>query len=201
MVIFGIGRIHRTRLLATLSGLKLEAEITSLHSSLTVRKKSEPASLESSVTGQVGRTMIVLLEGVAPNQQTVVRVTVGKSQAIYSSVSKRTNEKNSGLLTVGAVSIDIPQHPVALHGMVTRGSKQLSSTLQELRVTRASSRLSKMLNEEENTAPQTSPNKQTKNTATVFNAPPSTGGPATAKGLLQPLVMEFSIILQASMHF
>lgn len=74
--------------------------------------------------------MIVLLEGVAPSQQTVVKVTVGKSQALYSSITRRQKDKNSGLLTVGAVNIDIPQHPVALHGMMTRGSKQLSSTLQ-----------------------------------------------------------------------
>lgn len=130
LIIFGVARIHRTRLLATLSGLKLEAEITSLHSSLTCRKKSRPASLECSMTGQIGRTMIVLLEGVAPSQQTVVKVTVGKSQALYSSITRRQKDKNSGLLTVGAVNIDIPQHPVALHGMMTRGSKQLSSTLQ-----------------------------------------------------------------------
>jgi len=64
------------------------------------------------------------------SRRTVVKVTVGKSQALYSSVSRRTKDKNSGLLTVGAVNIDIPQHPVALHGMMTRGSKQLSSTLQ-----------------------------------------------------------------------
>lgn len=69
LVVFGVARIHRTRLLATLSGLKLEAEITSLHSSVTCRKKSRPASFECSITGQVGRTMIVLLEGVAPSQQ------------------------------------------------------------------------------------------------------------------------------------
>jgi hypothetical protein len=69
LVVFGVARIHRTRLLATLSGLKLEAEITNLHCSLTCRKKSRPASLECSLTGHIGRTMIVLLEGVAPNQQ------------------------------------------------------------------------------------------------------------------------------------
>ena len=69
LIVFGVARIHRTRLLATLSGLKLEAEITNLHSSLTCRKKSRPASLECSLTGHIGRTMIVLLEGVAPNQQ------------------------------------------------------------------------------------------------------------------------------------
>jgi hypothetical protein len=72
LVVFGVARIHRTRLLATLSGLKLEAEITNLHSSLTCRKKSRPASLECSLTGHIGRTMIVLLEGVAPNQQLVL---------------------------------------------------------------------------------------------------------------------------------
>lgn len=55
---------------------------------------------------------------------------MGKSQALYSSISRRSKDKNSALLTIGAVVIEIPQHPVALHGMVTRSSKQLSSTLQ-----------------------------------------------------------------------
>ncbi|KAK9751645.1 hypothetical protein QE152_g4782 [Popillia japonica] len=194
LVVFGVARIHRTRLLATLSGLKLEAEITSLHSSLTCRKKSTPISLECSLTGQVGRTMIVLLEGVAPNQQTVVKVTVGKSQALYSSVSRKSKDKNSGLLTVGAVNIDIPQHPVALHGMVTRGSKQLSSTLQELRVTRTSSRLSRLQPEEE--LPQSYSPSHTDHK--LPRVPPSViRNNIGEKGLLHPLVMQFSVILQS----
>lgn len=61
-----------------------------------------------------------------------MKVIVGKSQALYSSVTRRGKDKNSGLLTIGAVAVDIPQHPVVLHGMMTRGSKQLSSTLQVL---------------------------------------------------------------------
>lgn len=69
LIIFAVARIHRTKLLATLSGLKLEAEITNLHSSVTCRRKMRPSSSEYSATGQVGRTSIVLLEGVAPNQQ------------------------------------------------------------------------------------------------------------------------------------
>ncbi|KAH8323336.1 hypothetical protein KR067_005364 [Drosophila pandora] len=140
LIVFGVAKIHKTRLLATLSGLKLESEITTLNSTATWRKKARPVSLECSLTGQVGRAMIVLLEGVAPSQQTVVKVTVGKSQTLYSSLSKRGKDKNSGLLSIGAVNIDIPQHPVALHGMMTRSSKQLSSTLQELRVKRNSGR-------------------------------------------------------------
>ncbi|XP_057320080.1 bridge-like lipid transfer protein family member 1 isoform X4 [Microplitis mediator] len=190
LIIFGVAKIHRTRLLATLSGLKLEAEITSLHASLTCRKKSKPASLECSLTGQIGRTMIVLLEGVAPNQQTVVKVTVGKSQALYSSVTRRQKDKNSGLLTVGAVNIDIPQHPVALHGMMTRGSKQLSSTLQELRVTRTSSRMSRQQQEEADGVP-----------GSPHNYPPAPSvdieKPQPGPSLLEPIVMQFHIILQS----
>ncbi|KAJ8892449.1 hypothetical protein PR048_005029, partial [Dryococelus australis] len=194
LVLFGVARIHRTRLLATLSGLKLEAEITSLHSSLTCRKKSRPASMECSLTGQVGRTMIVLLEGVAPNQQTVVKVTVGKSQALYSSISRRSKDKNSGFLTIGAVNVDIPQHPVALHGMMTRGSKQLSSTLQELRTSRAPSRMCRgAVPEEVDSGTQHSPRHF------QFSSQTSVGGiarPQAETSLLQPLVMQFSIILQ-----
>lgn len=108
----------------------MEAEISALHSSATWRKKTRPIALEFSHTGQLGRAMIVLLEGTAPNQQTVVKVTVGKSQILYSSVSRRGKDKNNGLLSIGAVNIDIPQHPVALHGVMTRSSKQLSTTLQ-----------------------------------------------------------------------
>ncbi|XP_014476117.1 PREDICTED: uncharacterized protein KIAA1109 isoform X1 [Dinoponera quadriceps] len=192
LIIFGVARIHRTRLLATLSGLKLEAEITSLHASLTCRKKSRPASLECSMTGQIGRTMIVLLEGVAPSQQTVVKVTVGKSQALYSSITRRQKDKNSGLLTVGAVNIDIPQHPVALHGMMTRGSKQLSSTLQELRVTRTSSRMSRGQQQDEvDTAAPGSPHH--------YAPAPSVDveKPQAVSGLLEPIVMQFHIILQS----
>lgn len=98
-----------------------------------------------------------------------------------------------GLLTIGAVNIDIPQHPVALHGMVTRGSKQLSSTLQELRVTRTSSRTSRLPNDEE-VAQQHSPTQ--KATGMQNMSVPTSKSSVGEKGLLQPLVMEFSVILQ-----
>lgn len=193
LVVFGVARIHRTRLLAMLSGLKLEAEITNLHSCVTCRKKMKPESLECSLTGQIGRTMIVLLEGVAPNQQTVVKVTVGKSQALYSSLSKRSRDKNSGLLTVGAINIDIPQHPVVLHGMMTRGSKQLSSTLQELGVTRSSRLTRGTTVDETDTATNYSPNYlQLDEPVKSLDVKPS-----SASSFLEPLVMQFSIILQS----
>lgn len=218
LMIFGVAKIHRTRLLATLSGLKLEAEITSLQSSATWRKKSRPMSMECSVTGHVGRAMIVLLEGLPPNQQTVVKVAFGKSQTLYSSMSRRGKDKNSGLLSVGPINIDIPQHPVALHGMMTRSSKQLSSTLQELRVTRTSSRLSKTneeldsphhnkepLGKEQQSQPlgsqqpaaqqQQQQQHQPSFTSTSSTKPNAGGG--VPSNLLQPLVMQFNVVLQS----
>ncbi|KAF5303327.1 hypothetical protein FQA39_LY10066 [Lamprigera yunnana] len=197
LVMLGVARIHKTKLLATLSGLKLDAEITGLHSSVTCRSKSRPVSLECSITGQVGRTNIKLLEGVAPNQlQTVVKATVGKSQALYSSMSRKNKDKNSALLTVGAVVIEIPQHPVALHGMVTRSSKQLSSTLQELRVTRTSSRLSRGgIQPDEEHIQQYTPSHQAKNIhhrSTSFNRQY-----LGETNLSEPLVVQFSIMLQS----
>ncbi|CAH2228574.1 jg28001 [Pararge aegeria aegeria] len=123
MVVVGVARIHRTRLLASLSGLKLEAEITSLQASLSASR-----ARQWSLSGNLGRTAIVLLEGPAPNHQTVVRVSVGKSQALYTWEGGRLGA--TALASIGSVRVDLPQHPVALHGVMTRSSRQLSSTLQ-----------------------------------------------------------------------
>lgn len=171
----------------------MEAEISALHSSATWRKKTRPIALECSHTGQLGRAMIVLLEGVAPNQQTVVKVTVGKSQTLYSSVTRRGKDKNNGLLSIGAVNIDIPQHPVALHGVMTRSSKQLSTTLQELRVTRNSARLSRQNEEAE--SPTHSNSKE--NGPNIEKSTPYPTKLKSASGLIQPLVMQFNILLQS----
>ncbi|CAD7085829.1 unnamed protein product [Hermetia illucens] len=193
LIVFGVAKIHKTRLLATLSGLKLEAEITTLNSSVTWRKKARPVALECSLTGQVGRTMIVLLEGVAPSQQTVVKITIGKSQTLYSSVTKRGKDKNSGLLSIGPVTIDIPQHPVVLHGMMTRSSKQLSSTLQELRVGRTAARTSRQ--SEEPDSPVNT--RETQENHRQHPARPKVAHPSQQNGLLQPLVMQFNVLLQS----
>lgn len=213
VVVFGVVKIHRTRLLATLSGLKLEAEITSFHSSTTWRKKTKPVALEFSLTGQIGRAMIVLLEGIAPNQQTVVKVTVGKSQTLYSSVTKRGKDKNNGLLTIGAIFIDIPLHPIQLHGMVTRSSKQLSTTLQELRVTRSSARTSKQNEDLESPLhaketkekksvnvqqqQQQQPHKQKHQQKNSKANQKSNQNEVNQSGFLQPLVMQFNAFFQS----
>lgn len=144
---------------------------------------------------------------------------MGKSQTLYSSVSRRGKDKNSGLLSIGPVNIDIPQHPVALHGMMTRSSKQLSTTLQvsarviyknenirdlslidhlqELRVARTSTRLSRQNEEPESpTHSKEHPKEANPNIPKqpTYAMKPK---PATASGLLQPLVMQFNILLQS----
>ena len=79
VVVFGFMKISRARLLAMVSGLRLESEIVSLHTSLTYRRESadrrrivQPTSNpEAAIAfpshgeltdGPLGRAMIVLLE-------------------------------------------------------------------------------------------------------------------------------------------
>lgn len=84
LIVFGIMKISRVRLLAMLSGLRLESEIVSLHTSLTYKEKVRQTvdsagflrppplqheqlpttipRMECSLTGHLGRAMIVLLE-------------------------------------------------------------------------------------------------------------------------------------------
>lgn len=153
-------------------------------------------------------------------------MTVGKSQTLYSSLSKRGKDKNSGLVSIGPVNIDIPQHPVALHGMMTRSSKQLSSTLQELRVKRNSGRSTLRTHTAEEPespfharnsggagsvgvgnansemrertvsggATQPQPQFAARRAARLVQAKPAA---AHQNGLLQPLVMQFNVLLQS----
>ncbi|KAH9506664.1 hypothetical protein DERF_011385 [Dermatophagoides farinae] len=56
---------------------------------------------------------------------------------------KTSMDSNHARILIGNVEVDIPQHPVALHGMMTRSGRQLTTTLQELRYSRQSSRSSR----------------------------------------------------------
>ncbi|XP_052791422.1 bridge-like lipid transfer protein family member 1 isoform X3 [Mya arenaria] len=135
LVVFVIAKIEKVNILAVLSGLKLEAELRNVHATGTIKEKVkgflQRKSSESSYTAHVGHTMLVLLEG--PTLQTVVTVNIGRSQALHTAVKRRGKGHNSALVSVGEIEVDIPQHPVVLHGMLTRGTTQLSSTLQEFR--------------------------------------------------------------------
>nr|XP_042899305.1 transmembrane protein KIAA1109 isoform X2 [Parasteatoda tepidariorum] len=190
LIIFGVATVHKTRLLAMLSGLKLEGELNGFHLSLTHKDRVRGTNRkwsESSLAGQLAQAMVVVLEGVPPNQQTVVNMTVGKSQALYSTQNKKGKDRNSALLTIGPINIDIPQHPVVLHGMMTRSSRQLSTTLQELRATRQPLRPCRQIDEYSvaNHSPQP-PWDTPQNHLSEPNHEP-----------INPFIIQFSIILDS----
>lgn len=143
LVIFGVLKIKKVNLEAKLSSLKLDGELSSFHVSVTHKEKIKGASVqakkwkESSLTAQLGSSKISILEETQfNNHQLIVEMTIGKSLTLVSAQNKKGKDHNSALLKIGAINIDIPQHPVALHGMMTRSSRQLSTTLQEFKTQR-----------------------------------------------------------------
>jgi len=67
LVVFAIAKIEKVKILAVLSGLKLEAELRNVHTTGTIKEKVkgflQRKSSESSFTAHVGHSMLVLLEG------------------------------------------------------------------------------------------------------------------------------------------
>jgi hypothetical protein len=207
IVIFGVCKIRRVGLVAMLSGLKLEGELSTFHVSVTHKQKCRGSLpkrwFESSLNGQLGQTTISLLEEVPPSQQLVVKMTVGKSQTLISCQNKKGKDANSALLTIGPIVIDIPQHPVALHGMMTRSSRQLSTTLQELRSSRQPSRLSRQQMDSE-TMTSSFVGQQSMQTPRIFPEEAVTDSGAAApldrqpkQHLIKPIVVQFSVILDS----
>lgn len=125
VVVVGAARVHRTRLLASLSGLRLEAELCG-----AAAQTSWSRARQWAASASLARSTLCVLEGA---QQVVVRATAGKSQALHSWEAGRAG---AAIASIGPVRVELPQHPVALHGVMTRSSRQLSSTLQELGVGR-----------------------------------------------------------------
>ncbi|XP_021348394.1 uncharacterized protein KIAA1109-like [Mizuhopecten yessoensis] len=137
LVVFGIAKVEKVKIMAVLSGLKLESELKNVHASGTYREKVKGflhrKSSESSVTAHIGHTMMKLVEGLPPEIKTVVTVKIDKSQALYTTIMRRGKDHNSAMVSVGVIDVNIPQHPIVLHDMMTRSSRQITSTLQEFR--------------------------------------------------------------------
>ncbi|RWS10976.1 uncharacterized protein B4U79_15895 [Dinothrombium tinctorium] len=215
LIVFGVVKIHKVSLVAMLSGLKLDGELSAFHLSLTHKEKVRGAALhskrwkESSLTGQLGQTTISLLEEIPSSLQLVVKMTVGKSQTLISSQNKKGKDTNSAFLTIGPINIDIPQHPVALHGMVTRSSKQLSTTLQELRSSRQASRSSRQFESENITSSFSGAplNGQQQNNIQQVPKEPllrertqtdvADGQRVDRSKLMKPIVVQFSVVLDS----
>ncbi|XP_075056358.1 bridge-like lipid transfer protein family member 1 isoform X4 [Mixophyes fleayi] len=135
LIIFGIGMVNRTHLEADIGGLTMESELKRIHGSFTLKEKMKDVlhqkMTETCATAHIGGVNIVLLEGITPNIQTVVKCSIAKSQALYSA-QRGLRTSNAAVFKVGAISINIPQHPATLHSMMVRSSHQLSKQISDL---------------------------------------------------------------------
>ncbi|XP_063271495.1 bridge-like lipid transfer protein family member 1 isoform X3 [Prinia subflava] len=152
LIVFGIGMVNRTHLEADIGGLTMESELKRIHGSFTLKEKMKDVlhqkMTETCATAHIGGVNIVLLEGITPNIQledfptsptstakqeflTVVKCSIAKSQALYSA-QRGLKTNNAAVVKVGAISINIPQHPATLHSMMVRSSHQLSKQISDL---------------------------------------------------------------------
>ena len=207
VIVFGVAKIKSIKLAAMLSGLKLEGEINGLQSSLQYKEKvkaPQKGVVEASVVGNMQETNIALLEGL----QTIVKIIIGRSQLLYSSQMMKTKDKNSGTMKVDLIQVDIPQHPVDLHTIVTRGTKELSSTLQEFRGVRILQRGKSVLNPEDTTdgssftqpSPKMTKRQEQEDQVDHIEedaSPASLKSPNAGEesNLIRPFVMQFHIVL------
>ena len=189
LIVIGEAKINKVHLMATLSGLKLEGEINGFASSVSYKERTRGAQkgmiVDAQVNGKVNETTIALLEGTPAHQQTVVKVSVQSSEINYKThIAKR--DKNDGSLIIGPVNVKIPQHPVTLHGIMTRSSKQLTNTLKEFKGTRILYKgKTTVLDETDilNGSPKISTSENSVNKANTDEQ----------SQLLKPLVMTFSL--------
>ena len=203
VIVFGIAQIRSIKLTAMLSGLKLEGEISGLQSSLQYKEKiraPQRGVVEASVVGNMQETNIALLEGLSPGKsQTIVKVIFGRSQLLYSSQMWKTKDKNTGTLKVDLIQVDIPQHPVDLHSIVTRGTKELSSTLQEFRGVRNLQRSKTVAPDEADNylghpSPKNHRNSENEDSFVDENSIKAAGiDGAEESNLIRPFVMQFHI--------
>ena len=194
LIVIGEARINRIHLMATLSGLKLEGDITDLSSSVNYKEKTKSlqkgVTVEAQILGKVKETSIALLEGPPSHQQTVVKITVQSTEMTYSTLIWKTRDKNSSSLFIGPVLVNIPQHPVTLHGIMTRSTKEITSTLMEFKGTRIlyKGRVSAL--DDSDNPHQGSPRNSTANLAPQEKIEESSQ-------LLKPLVMTFHLVVES----
>ncbi|XP_065153130.1 bridge-like lipid transfer protein family member 1 isoform X4 [Paramisgurnus dabryanus] len=152
LIVFGVGMVNRTHLEADIGGLTMEAELKKIHGSFTLKEKMKDIlhqkMTETCASAHIGCVNIVLLEGISPDIQledfptsptsttkqeflTVVKCNIAKSQALYNA-QRGLKTNNAAVFKVGAIFINIPQHPATLHSMMVRSSHQLSKQISDL---------------------------------------------------------------------
>ncbi|XP_030626570.1 bridge-like lipid transfer protein family member 1 [Chanos chanos] len=192
LIVFGVGMVNRTHLEADIGGLTMEAELKKIHGSFTLKEKMKDIlhqkMTETCASAHIGGVNIVLLEGITPDIQTVVKCNIAKSQALYSA-QRGLKTNNAAVFKVGAILINIPQHPATLHSMMVRSSHQLSKQISDL--IRQPSNIPPP-NREETPTPQNSEKTSSNNPTQVD----MNEFPQLPEGLeKKPIVLKFSAML------
>uniref|UniRef100_A0A665TS34 Si:ch211-233a24.2 n=1 Tax=Echeneis naucrates TaxID=173247 RepID=A0A665TS34_ECHNA len=209
LIVFGIGMVNRTHLEADIGGLTMEAELKKIHGSFTLKEKMKDIlhqkMTETCASAHIGGVNIVLLEGITPDIQledfptsptstakqeflTVVKCNIAKSQALYSA-QRGLKTNNAAVFKVGAIMINIPQHPATLHSMMVRSSHQLSKQISDL------------IRQPSNTQPpnrEDTPTPQLSDKASSINQTPVEANefPQLPEGLeKKPIVLKFSAMM------
>ncbi|TRZ01084.1 hypothetical protein DNTS_002696 [Danionella cerebrum] len=190
LIVFGVGMVNRTHLEADIGGLTMEAELKKIHGSFTLKEKMKDSlhqkMTETCASAHIGCVNIVLLEGITPDIQTVVKCNIAKSQALYSA-QRGLKTNNAAVFKVGAIFINIPQHPATLHSMMVRSSHQLSKQISDL------------IRQPSNTPPPNREDTPTPQPSEVsINQTPveATEFPQLPEGLeKKPIVLKFSAML------
>ncbi|XP_072533895.1 bridge-like lipid transfer protein family member 1 isoform X2 [Salminus brasiliensis] len=209
LIVFGVGMVNRTHLEADIGGLTMEAELKKIHGSFTLKEKMKDIlhqkMTETCASAHIGGVNIVLLEGITPNIQledfptsptstakqeflTVVKCNIAKSQALYSA-QRGLKTNNAAVFKVGAIMINIPQHPATLHSMMVRSSHQLSKQISDL------------IRQPSNPPPpnrEETPTPQPSDKASSINQTPVEANefPQLPEGLeKKPIVLKFSAML------
>ncbi|XP_036981123.1 transmembrane protein KIAA1109 homolog isoform X1 [Acanthopagrus latus] len=209
LIVFGIGMVNRTHLEADIGGLTMEAELKKIHGSFTLKEKMKDIlhqkMTETCASAHIGGVNIVLLEGITPDIQledfptsptstakqeflTVVKCNIAKSQALYSA-QRGLKTNNAAVFKVGAIMINIPQHPATLHSMMVRSSHQLSKQISDL------------IRQPSNVQPpnrEDTPIPQPSDKASSINQTPveATEFPQLPEGLeKKPIVLKFSAMM------
>ncbi|XP_028809537.1 bridge-like lipid transfer protein family member 1 isoform X2 [Denticeps clupeoides] len=192
LIVFGVGMVNRTHLEADIGGLTMEAELKKIHGSFTLKEKMKDIlhqkMTETCASAHIGGVNIVLLEGISPDIQTVVKCNIAKSQALYSA-QRGLKTNNAAVCKVGTIIINIPQHPATLHSMMVRSSHQLSKQISDLIRQPAAAPPS---NREDTPTPQPSEKVSSVNQTPVE----ATEFPQLPEGLeKKPIVLKFSAML------
>ena len=138
VALFSSFNIHRTKVIAKISGLRLEVEFMQIQASATHSRRvhsrmfGESKSMNNSLSAHVGTILTTLSESGSTTRQGIVASINVNTIAAFVAQQERECNWCSCLLALECITIDIPNQPVALYEMYTLSTKTITGTIQDL---------------------------------------------------------------------